>query len=214
MLSPWSVYSSENLNDVVKEYVTQGSSAGMLHQSMGREMIASYLVDQDISSLWIDLLSDALKGKVRHTMANALASTAVAYIWGVSLAKIKQGLQTFTTNFYRSLVRLSLFDEYRLPVLVGYGHNAAAFAAIREPMTHLRPGHRRVIGVLSVSGDQRGVDIRQSTAVACTMFDLFIVKEDDRLGGWAVGETVALMYENALCYPYASRMHCYSSRRA
>lgn len=194
----WSMHGGDDASDLVKEHIAQGGTAVVLQPGVRGEMIAIYDAEQYIPLLWTHLIPATLEGKARHNVANALATTAIAYARGVSLENIKQGLRTFTTNFYQSPGRLNIFDEYPFRVLVDYGHNPAAFAAMRDLITRLRPGHRRVIGVLSVPGDRRDADVREAGAIAATMFDLFIIKEDDDLRGRAVGEAAGMLRTSAI----------------
>jgi cyanophycin synthetase len=115
----------------------------------------------------------------------------------VSVENIRQGLRTFSPSFYQSPGRLNVFDEHPFRVIVDYGHNPAAFAAMRDLLTQLRSAHHRVIGVMSVPGDRRDSDIREAGTLAGSMFDTFIVKEDDDLRGREVGAVAAMLRESA-----------------
>jgi cyanophycin synthetase len=193
----WSMHGGDNASEHVKEHLAQGGIAVVLQAGVRGEMIAIYDGEQYIPLLWTHLIPATLEGKARHNVANVLAVTAIAYARGVSVEYIKQGLRTFTPSFYQSPGRLNIFDEHPFRVLVDYGHNPAAFTAMCELVAALRPSHQRVIGVMSVPGDRRDVDIREAGAIAREMFDLFIVKEDNDLRGREPGETAAILRESA-----------------
>jgi cyanophycin synthetase len=193
----WSMHGGDNANERVKEHLAQGGIAVVLQAGVRGEMIAIYDGEQYIPLLWTHLIPATLEGKARHNVANALAVTAIAYARGVSVEHIKQGLRTFTPSFYQSPGRLNIFDEHPFRVLVDYGHNPAAFAAMCELVANLRPAHQRVIGVLSVPGDRRDADIREAGTIAREMFDLFIIKEDDDLRGRKPGEAAAILRDSA-----------------
>ncbi len=187
------MHGGETASDLVKEHIADGGVAVVLQPGVRGEMIAIYDEEQYIPLLWTHLIPATLEGKARHNVANALAATAIAYAHGVSVENIRQGLRTFTTSFYQAPGRLNIFDEHPFRVLVDYGHNPAAFAAIRELVERLRPSYQRVIGMASAPGDRRDVDIQEVGAIAGTMFDTLILKEDGDRRGRPAGEIAALM---------------------
>jgi cyanophycin synthetase len=170
----------------------------VLQPGVRGEMIAIYDDEQYIPLLWTHLIPATLEGKARHNVANALAAAAMAYAHGVSVEHIRQGLRTFTTSFYQAPGRLNIFDEHPFRVLVDYGHNPAAFEAMRDLVERLRPGYQRVIGVVSAPGDRRDQDISAVGAIAGTMFDLLVLKEDDDRRGRAEGAIMAMLREAAV----------------
>jgi cyanophycin synthetase len=161
-------------------------------------MIAIYDDEQYIPLLWTHLIPATLEGKARHNVANALAATAMAYARGVGVENIRQGLRTFTTNFFQAPGRLNVFDEHPFRVIVDYAHNPAAFRAMRDLVERLRPSYQRVIGVMSAPGDRRDIDIREDGQIAAGIFDLMVIKEDDDRCGRADGAIAALVREAAI----------------
>jgi len=193
----WSMHGGEGASDLVKEHIAKGGTAVVLQSGVRGEMIAIYDDDQYIPLLWTHLIPATMEGKALHNVANALAATAIAYARGVSVENIRQGLRTFATSFFLAPGRLNVFDEHPFRVIVDYGHNAAAFEAMRDLVAKLRPNYRRVIGMVSAPGDRRDMDIRSVGAIAGTMFDLLIAKEDDDRRGRKPGEIAALICEGA-----------------
>ncbi len=194
----WSMHGGPHASDLIKTHIAQGGVAIVLQPSARGDMIAIHDAEQYIPLLWTHLIPSTMEGKARHNVANALAAAAIAYARGVSIENIKQGLRTFAPSFYQSPGRLNVFDEHPFRVLVDYGHNPAAFAAMRELIAELRPTHQRVIGVLSIPGDRRDVDIQAAGSIAAEMFDLFVIKEDNDPRGRTSGEVAALLREHAL----------------
>jgi cyanophycin synthetase len=194
----WTMHGGDDASPLVKEHIAQGGVAVVLQPGMRGELIAIYDAEQYIPLLWTHLIPVTLEGKARHNVANALAATAIAYARGVSIENIKQGLRTFAPSFYQSPGRLNFFTEYPFRVLVDYAHNPAAFSAVGELISQLRPGSQRVIGVMSVPGDRRNEDIHEAGRIAATLFDLFIVKEDADRRDRAEGETAALLRAGAM----------------
>lgn len=194
----WTMHGGDDASPLVREHIAQGGVAVVLQPGMRGELIAIYDAEQYIPLLWTHLIPATLEGKARHNVANALAATAITYARGVSIENIKQGLRTFAPSFYQSPGRLNFFTEYPFRVLVDYAHNPAAFSAVGELISQLRPGSQRMIGVMSVPGDRRNEDIHEAGRIAATMFDLFIVKEDADRRDRAEGETAALLRAGAM----------------
>ena len=194
----WSMHGGESASDLVKQHIAEGGTAVVLQSGVRGEMIAIYDDEQYIPLLWTHLIPATLEGKALHNVANALAATAIAYARGVSVENIRQGLRTFASSFYLAPGRLNVFDEHPFRVIVDYGHNAAAMEAMRDLVNRLRPNHKRVIGVVAAPGDRRDQDIRNVGAIAGSMFDLLIAKEDNDRRGRKDGEIAALICEGAL----------------
>jgi cyanophycin synthetase len=194
----FSMHGGETASELVRQHIAEGGCAVVLQPGVRGEMIAIYDDEQYIPLLWTHLIPATLEGKARHNVANALAAAAMAYAHGVSVENIRQGLRTFATSFYQAPGRLNIFDEHPFRVLVDYGHNPAAFEAMRDLVERLRPGYPRVIGVVSAPGDRRDEDISAVGAIAGTMFDLLVLKEDDDRRGRPEGAIMALLREAAV----------------
>lgn len=193
----FSMHGGENASDLVRKHITDGGCAVVLQPGVHGEMIAIYDNEQYIPLLWTHLIPATLEGKARHNVANALAATACAYARGVSVEQIRQGLRTFASSFYLAPGRLNVFDEHPFRVLLDYGHNAAALAAMRDLVTKLRPSYKRTIVVASAPGDRRDQDIQAVGALAGQMADLLVLREDNGLRGRSPGDIIALLREGA-----------------
>ncbi len=193
----WSMGDNQETNEVLKTHLEQDGTAVVLQSGVHGELIAIYDAEQYISLLWTHLIPATLEGRARHNVANALAATAIAYARGVSIENIRQGLRTFSPSFYQSPGRLNVFDEHPFRVIVDYGHNPAAFAAMCAMLDGMRPNHNRLIGVVGAPGDRRDVDIRQAGSTMAGMFDCMIIKEDDDLRGRAEAEVAGILRESA-----------------
>jgi cyanophycin synthetase len=179
----FSMYGGGRASDLVKQHIASGGCAVVLQHGVKGDMIAIYDDEQYIPLLWTHLIPATLEGKARHNVANALAATAVAYARGAGIENIRQGLRTFAASFYLAPGRLNVFDEHPFRVIVDYGHNPAALAAMSDLVTRLRPGHKRVIGVVAAPGDRRDTDIQGIGEIAGRTFDMLVVKEDDNRRG-------------------------------
>ena len=84
----------------------------------------------DTAHTWTHLLPATFDGAARFNVANALAAAGAAFAAGAPLHDIRQGLRTFTTNYYLSPGRMNLIQvptinglvDFTLPVKMGTKH--------------------------------------------------------------------------------------------
>lgn len=194
----FSMHGGDDGPEHLREHIAEGGVAVVLQAGVRGDMIAIYHDEQYIPLLWTHLIPATLEGKARVNVANALAATAIAYSLDIPIETIRQALRTFTTSFYQTPGRLNIFDEHPFRVIMDYGHNPAALEQMVDLVRRLRPGHKRVIGVLSGAGDRRDQDLTELGALAARMFDELIVKQDNSLRGRKAGETAELVRQGAL----------------
>jgi len=152
---------------------------------------------------WTHLLPATFGGRARMNVQNALAAAAAAFAAGAPLHDIRQGLRTFSTNYYLSPGRLNEVDVDGVQVIVDYCHNAPGMRMlgdfvdrVGESMsTTSELGRPSRIGVIATAGDRRDDDMRELGAVAAQHFDVVVVREDVSLRGRARGETAELVAE-------------------
>jgi cyanophycin synthetase len=180
-------------NELVREHIGNGGLAAVLEDGANGQMLTLYRGEQHLPLLWSHLIPATLEGKAMFNVANALAAAAVASAAGVSLDAIRQGLRTFDTTFFQAPGRCNVYDQHPFRVIVDYGHNPPAVAAMVDLVKRLRK--KRAIGVLSAPGDRRDQDIRELGATAAPAFDTLILREDDWKRGREPGQIVALLEE-------------------
>ncbi|MGM0914672.1 MAG: cyanophycin synthetase [Pseudomonadota bacterium] len=134
------------------------------------------------------------EGHARFNVANALAASAAGYALGLSIADIQRGLQTFHPTPGQNPGRTNLIDANGMKVLIDYGHNVPALAALSELVACI-PARRR-ISVASAPGNRRDEDLFTLGTLLARMHDaLFIYETDAR--GRASGDTARLLREGA-----------------
>jgi cyanophycin synthetase len=132
---------------------------------------------------------------------NALAAAAAAFAAGAPLHDIRQGLRTFSTNYYLSPGRLNEVEVNGVNVIVDYCHNAPGMKMLGDFVDRVgdslasshdlaRPSR---IGVIATAGDRRDEDMRELGAIAAKHFDVVIVREDVALRGRERGEVAAFV---------------------
>ena len=73
-------------------------------------------------------------------------AAAIAHGLGVGVENIRQGLRTFTTDFFQAPGRLNFYNEHPFRVLLDYAHNAHGMEAVARTVRELAV-HGRRIGV-------------------------------------------------------------------
>lgn len=124
-------------------------------------------------------------GKARHVIANALAAVAACRAMGTAVKDIRAGLAGFTPADANP-GRGNLYSAGSGPVLVDYGHNAAALHATGELVAGAWDGDP--VAAITLPGDRRDDLIAESAQAVATWFGRVVIYEDTDLRGRAPGE--------------------------
>jgi len=179
---------------LVKEHIQSGGRAVVLEEGITGQMITLYDHEAHMPLLWTHQIPATLDGKARHNIQNALFAAAMAYSMSMKLEDIRHGLQTFDTTFFQVPGRTNIFDEHPFKVILDYGHNPAAVAAMCDLVERLAPKGRRIC-VLSAPGDRRDEDVREIARLTAGRFDHYICRRDDSLRGRQSDEIPLLLRE-------------------
>ena len=120
-------------------------------------------------------------GKIKCMVANALAATLAAYVWGFTTRQIHIALERFVPGYDLTPGRMNHFDMGNFKVLVDYAHNPHGYEAVEDYVKNLRAD--RKIGIISGIGDRRDQDVRDCAAIAARMFDHIIIRQEHSLRG-------------------------------
>lgn len=140
-----------------------------------------------------------LGGVASFNIANALAAAAACRALGLSGEEVAAALKDF-----RNVGRASLFEIYGGYVLLDYGHNPDAFAAVCQMAA--KWSGRRVTGVIGVPGDRDDRVVEQAGRAAARGFERIIIKEDGDLRGRRSGEIASLLRRAVM--DEAPHRHC------
>jgi cyanophycin synthetase len=147
-------------------------------------------------------LPGAFGGRARHVVANALAAIAACRALGISGHDIAAALRVFTPceanpgrgNVYAVAAGPDATTPAG-PVLLDYGHNAAALAATGQMVAEVWPG--AATAALTLPGDRRDDLIAESAQAIADRFAIVVIYEDQDLRGRRPGEMRGLI-ESAL----------------
>jgi cyanophycin synthetase len=129
-------------------------------------------------------------GKARHVVANALAAVAACRAAGVSIKDVRRGLVTFMPD-EANPGRGSTYKAGASPVIVDYGHNAAALRATGQLMTEVWGGE--LVAAVTLPGDRRDDLLAQSADAIAARFATVVLYEDSDKRGRAPGEMIELI---------------------
>ncbi len=187
--------------EMIELHCRRGGKALVLEPSERGEMIVVKHGRREMQLAWTHLLPATFGGRARMNVQNAMAAAAAAFAAGAPLHDIRQGLRTFSTNYYLSPGRLNEVDVNGVNVIVDYCHNAPGMRALGDFVDRVGESSSAVgeearrIGIIATAGDRRDDDMRELGEVAAQHFDVLLVREDEGLRGRKRGETAALVAE-------------------
>jgi len=132
-------------------------------------------------------------GRIGFQVENTLAAAAAAWSLGIPRDAIRAGLESFAADSQRVPGRFNLLEIGGATVIVDYGHNASALAALIEAIEQF-PHDRRTI-VYSAAGDRRDCDMIRQGELLGEAFDRVLLYEDHYLRGRQQGDIMRLLRE-------------------
>jgi cyanophycin synthetase len=190
------------VRDFIDVHCRRGGKAVVLEKSEKGDMIVVRHGPREMQLAWTHLLPATFGGRALMNVQNTLAAAAAAFGAGAPLHDIRQGLRTFSTNYYLSPGRLNEIEVEGVNVVIDYCHNAPGMRMLGDFVDKLGEGLVAAtsdlakpsrIGVIATAGDRRDEDMVELGAVAAEHFDVIVVREDTALRGRARGETSVLV---------------------
>ena len=187
--------------DMIDAHCRRGGKALVLQPTDRGEMIVVRHGSRDMQLAFTHLLPATFSGRARMNVQNSLAAAAAAFAAGAPLHDIRQGLRTFSTNYYLSPGRLNEVDVNGVNVIVDYCHNAPGMRMLGDFVDRVGDsldsgselGKPSRIGIIATAGDRRDEDMVELGEIAAHHFDVVIVREDHNLRRRPLGETAGLV---------------------
>jgi cyanophycin synthetase len=129
-------------------------------------------------------------GKARHLLANALAAVAACRGAGVSAKDIRRALLTFTPE-ESNPGRANIYRAGTSPVVVDYGHNAAALESTGRFVLDVWGG--TPVAVITLPGDRRDDLLARTAQAVAACFATVVIYEDSDKRGREPGEMTTLI---------------------
>ncbi len=143
--------------------------------------------------LSLDRVPLTLGGKIAFQVENTLAALAAALSLKVPAEVIRSRAESFAADMEKVPGRFNLLEIHGATVIVDYGHNAHALAALVEAVGQFPNAHRTC--VYSTAGDRRDCDLLRQGELLGEAFDRVILFEDHYTRGRADGEIIRLLRE-------------------
>ena len=182
------VYFSLRANHVlVRKHLDAGGTAFFVRD--GRVYEATGGEQSEVLSL--SNVPVTLGGTAEFQVANVLAAAAACRALGVGREQVAAGLATFRAaadNPGRANIFRAASGGH---VILDYGHNPNAFAAMCQTASRWQKG--KVTGIVGVPGDRSDELIEQAARIAARGFGRVLLKEDKDLRGRRPGEVAGIM---------------------
>jgi cyanophycin synthetase len=134
-------------------------------------------------------------GTAKFQVSNVVAAVAACRSQGVAVEQIASSLAEFRSAEHNpgrgNLFRVASGGY----VMLDYGHNADAFAAVCQMAAQWEG--RRVTGIIGVPGDRDDTIIEEAGRIAARGFHRLVIKEDADTRGREPGEVARLLCEAA-----------------
>ena len=197
-------------SELVRQHIRERRRAVVLEEGLNGAMIVLYQGEDQIPLLLSRQIPATLDGRAIHNVQNAMFAAAIAIGIGVEVDDIREGLRTFSSDFYQAPGRLNLYNEHPFRVLLDYAHNAHAMELVARTVREMAVYGRR-IGVIASPGDRRDEDIRALAMAAAPGFDCILLKEDDDKRDRQPGEVAGLLREGLIAAGFPPERICQSS---
>ncbi len=185
-------------------YFSMNPDNPIIQNQMRREGLAAIYEDGYLSILegkWTLRIEQAtnipvtMGGMAPFMIANALAASLAAFVNGVDIELIRQGLRTFQLSAEQTPGRMNLFKFNNHHALVDYAHNPAGYEAVGAFVSNWQ-GQR--LGVIGGPGDRRDEDLIQLGEIGARVFDRLIIKEDDDKRGREPGAAADMILKGVM----------------
>ncbi|MDB5349702.1 MAG: cphA 1 [Planctomycetota bacterium] len=129
-------------------------------------------------------------GRIGFQIENTLAAAAAGWSLGMNRDVLRDGLETFAGEMDTVPARFNLLEIGGATVILDYGHNVSALAAVVEAIGGLP--HERRTAIYSAAGDRRDEDLIRQGEMLGDAFDRVVLYEDSYIRGRQPGEITRL----------------------
>jgi cyanophycin synthetase len=184
-------FSTDEQNQTLREHVGARGKAVFIRRQGDGEWIVLVEGRRETALLDVRQIPATFEGRARVNVKNALAAVAATYAINVRLDAIRTGLRTFSSTFFQTPGRLNLIKVGGYQVLVDYCHNVPGMEEMADFLRRLTS--QRTIASIAMPGDRRDEDIDAFGAIAASVFDEVIIREDANPRGRDRGEVADLL---------------------
>jgi cyanophycin synthetase len=129
----------------------------------------------NVDLIELERIGFTLGGKIAFQVQNALAAAASAWAADLNPALIARALTTFQADWKMAPGRFNVTEAGGVQIVMDYGHNAAAMAALGEAVQAL--GDHRTVMLLALPGDRPDADLRAAVEATVAYADEYVLYE-------------------------------------
>ncbi len=177
-------------NHIIKAHLGEGGSAVFVEDGM----IIVATGENRVELVELERVPFTAQGRIKFQVANALAATAAAWSAGLNPAMIVRALSTFVADTVMVPGRFNIMNMKGVQVILDYGHNPAALAALTEAVEAMEK--RRTAIVMGLPGDRRDEDLIASIQATIPMIDAYIFHDLHDRRERAPGEVPRLLSQS------------------
>lgn len=134
-----------------------------------------------------------MNGKAKFMIANVLAATLAASVYGFKTEDIKLSLTTFIPGAAQTPGRMNIFEFSKFKVMIDFAHNPNGYRGIEDFLSSVDAV--RKIGIISGVGDRRNEDIKECARIAGRMFNHVVIRQEKHLRGRTEEEIISLIVD-------------------
>ncbi|MDQ4122145.1 MAG: cyanophycin synthetase [Acidobacteriota bacterium] len=179
-------FSMNEQNPVLQKHISEGKTAYFVRDNQIFE------VNGGESQAIADVLKipATMNGTAEFQVANVMSAIAACRAYGLKAEQIAESLARFQADA-NNPGRTNLYKIGAGYVLIDYGHNPEAFAAVCRMAANWQG--KTVTGIIGVPGDRNNSVVEEAGRVAARGFHRIIIKEDHDTRGRKRGEIANLL---------------------
>lgn len=183
------IFSMDENNPHIKKFAKEGKVTCVYEEGF----VTIKKGDWKIRIAKVHNIPITMEGKARFMIANVLAASLTAYLYGFEIEDIANSLRTFIPSAQLTPGRLNIFKFKNFKVMIDFAHNPAGYEAIEDYLKNVESPKK--IGIISGVGDRRDEDIKECGKIAGRMFDHIIIRNEKHLRGRSEEEINSLIIE-------------------
>ena len=163
----------------------------------GKDWIVIHDNGDESSVVAVQDIPATFNGSATHNVSNAVHAATAAYLAGMSVESIGEGLRSFAMSFESTPGRLNLFDGLPYKVILDYAHNDEGFREIAAFARQQECQGRRIV-MMAVAGDRRDQEIQGGGTVMAGLFDHYICRNYSGMRGRPLNEAPVLIKQGLM----------------
>lgn len=162
--------SPENLR--VRQHLAEGKPAAFVENGW----FVFCQGDQRYQVLAIEAVPLTFDGRAESMIKNILPAIITAFICGIPIKQIQDGLLSFKPSPENTPGRMNNFEFSNFSVMLDYAHNESGYQELKKYADHINASVKT--GVIAATGDRRDQDIMNIGKLAADIFDKLIIRHD------------------------------------